>query len=404
MRIGMITGEYPPMQGGVGAFTEQLSRALCDRGHTVHILTACADEPSVQGDVSVGPQVERTVRSWGLPSILRIRRWIADRQVDVVNLQYEAAAFGMRAGMNFLPSLRSTVPGVPLVVTFHDLLPPYLFPKAGRLRDWSVRHLARTADGAIVTNHDDLRGLTEHHIDDETPVRLIPIGSNISPTPPPDYSKERWRAAHGFAPVRTAGSVSPGDHPLVVGFFGFLNRSKGVETLIAAIARLAEEGRPVHLLFIGGRTGTSDQSNVAYASEIDALIEELGITPRVHRTGFASPTEVSAALYAVDVCALPYREGANLRHGTLHAALAHACPIVTTQSRHPVPELVDGREALLVPPDDAEALANAIRALADDDELRRDLSAAAARLAARFTWPAIAAETEAFFASLRMVE
>jgi hypothetical protein len=28
MKIGLITGEYPPMQGGVGAFTQELARAM----------------------------------------------------------------------------------------------------------------------------------------------------------------------------------------------------------------------------------------------------------------------------------------------------------------------------------------------------------------------------------------
>ncbi|MEZ4516231.1 MAG: glycogen/starch synthase [Chloroflexota bacterium] len=34
----MVTGEYPPMEGGVGAFTEQLAQALAALGHEVHVI------------------------------------------------------------------------------------------------------------------------------------------------------------------------------------------------------------------------------------------------------------------------------------------------------------------------------------------------------------------------------
>ncbi|MBU0702261.1 MAG: glycogen/starch synthase [Chloroflexi bacterium] len=38
MRIGLISGEYPPDQGGVGDFTRELARALADIGHEIHVI------------------------------------------------------------------------------------------------------------------------------------------------------------------------------------------------------------------------------------------------------------------------------------------------------------------------------------------------------------------------------
>ena len=40
MRILFITGEYPPMQGGVADYTRELGRALVELGHDVGVLTA----------------------------------------------------------------------------------------------------------------------------------------------------------------------------------------------------------------------------------------------------------------------------------------------------------------------------------------------------------------------------
>jgi glycosyltransferase involved in cell wall biosynthesis len=218
--------------------------------------------------------------------VLRIAR---QERLDVLNLQYQAAAYGMHPAVHFLPR-RSVRP--PVVVTFHDLRVPYLFPKAGPLRWRVVRMLARRADGVIVTNHEDYRRL-EREIPRER-LALIPIGSNIPPVPPPNYDRDAERARWG---------VGPDD--LLLGYFGFLNESKGGEELIRALARLVADGVPAHLLMVGGRVGTSDPTNRAYAARIDGLIAELGLAERVHWTGYTDPQAVSAGLLATDVCVLP---------------------------------------------------------------------------------------------------
>ena len=79
------------------------------------------------------------------------------------------------------------------------------------------------------------------------------------------------------------------------------------------------------------------------------------------------------------------------------AALAHGLPIVSTRPRVDVPELRQGENILLVPPDAPVALAEAIARLAVDAKLRRRLGEGAARLAQDFTWERIAEKTEALY-------
>src|SRR5438132_1142704 len=82
--------------------------------------------------------------------------------------------------------------GPPVAVTFHDLRPPYLFPKAGPLRDLSVRLMARAAHGVLCTEAADLRrlggGRGRVH---------VPLGSNVECRPPPGYGPRAWRRARG---------------------------------------------------------------------------------------------------------------------------------------------------------------------------------------------------------------
>jgi glycosyltransferase involved in cell wall biosynthesis len=110
--------------------------------------------------------------------------------------------------------------------------------------------------------------------------------------------------------------------------------------------------------------------------------------------------EVSASLEAVDVCVLPYRDGVSLRHGSLHACLAHGRPVVTTQPSVETPELRDGENMLLAPAEDIDTLADSVARLVNNAELRAQLEKGALALATEFTWDHIAARTAEFFAEL----
>jgi len=392
MRIGLITGEYPPLEGGVGAFTEQLARALAARGHELHVITAKrarpADaprkpaalfEPVELGYARLHPRVGR----WRWPSLSTIAELVLRYDLEVVNLQYQAAAFNMNsAAVNYLPwRLRGVAP---VVVTFHDLRVPYLFPKAAGLRERVVRALARRAAGVIATNATDF-GTLQHWTG--APLRQIPIGSNIDA-----YEPHRVEIAE----VREQLGLSAAD--VLLGYFGFLNETKGADTLIDALARLDDRYR---LVFIGGQTGASDpQNNETFLRGLRARIERLGLTSRVHWTGFLSPMRVSAHLAAADLMVMPYRDGVSLRRGTLMAVLAHGRPLVTTIPAVPVPELRHGDNVWFVAPEDAAALAVAIDRLAGESARRAQLARGAREVAGLFDWGRIAGLTADFYAEV----
>jgi glycosyltransferase involved in cell wall biosynthesis len=303
----------------------------------------------------------------------------------------------MHPAINFLPlRLRTRKQRPRVVVTFHDLKVPYLFPKAGRVRWWVVLALARWSDAVIVTNAEDLETLLQSPISNiqylTSPAPyLIPIGSNIKPTPPADYDRDAWRARWGV-----------GSEDILLSYFGFLNESKGGETLMQALDGVVKKGYRARLLMVGGKWGSSDPTNVAYAQRVEALIDELGLSERVMWTGYTPQEEVSANLLASDICVLPYRDGASFRRGSFMAALVHGLPIVTTsmrplaadlESAACLPRLRDGENVLLVPPDDAVALAQAIARLADDPELRQRLEQGAKEMSKAFGWDSIAKKT-----------
>jgi len=385
MKVLFVTGEFPPLQGGVGDYTRELGLALGDLGCQVHVAT------STQAGTVEGLTVHPTVRRWDWSCWRILLDLIRRQRPDVVHIQYQAAAYALHPAVNFLPwRLRRSGADRPrTAVTFHDLRVPYLFPKAGPLRRQVVNELARRSDAAITTNREDFENLQREL---GRPPALIPIGSNITPRLPAGYDRDAWRSRWGAGP-----------DDLLLCFFGFINERKGVDTLLRALKLLLSEpfpaGNPL-LLFLGGQTGSSDPTNVACLTRIQALIAELGLGERVRWTGYLPAEEVSACFAATDLCVLPFRDGASFLHGTFHAALAHGVPVVTTEPRLPLPELVSGENVYLVPRQDAQALARAIAHLAARPALRQVLGAGALALSAQFRWDRIASQTLDLYQSL----
>jgi glycosyltransferase involved in cell wall biosynthesis len=378
LRIGLVTGEYPPMQGGVGDFTQALAHALVALGVEIHVITGRSARPPASA--LPAPSTHPIISRWSFLALWQIRRLAQHLNLQLLNVQYQAAAFQLGAPIHFLPKIT----GRPTVVTFHDLRIPYLFPKAGRLREGAVTYLARSAAGVIATDLADeaelkrrggLRALTQ-----------IPIGSNIDPAPPAHYDRAAWR-----------GRANIGQREFLIGYFGFLNESKGGDTLMSALAILQDRQANAKLALIGGQTGASDPTNAVFNAKIERLITRYGLENRIFRTGFLDQAAVSAWLLACDAVVLPYRDGVSLRRGTLMAALAHGRPVITTTPHVPLPGFVDGENIRFVPPEDAPALVLAISQLLEAPELRAQMGERAQRLARQFEWPAIAAQTLAFY-------
>lgn len=366
MRIGLITGEYPPLQGGIGAYTDILSKCLHQQGHNVFVLSNNRTEQQLP-EIPLSNSIEK----WRWDTNRMINQWSNELQLDIVNLQFQTASFDMSPWIHFMPQMVD----IPFVTTFHDLRFPYLFPKAGFLRDWIVMHLAKSSEGVIVTNHEDLQRISNLRS------TMIPIGSNITLRDAVD--SDFWRQ-----------KINLTQDDFVVAHFGFVNHSKGIDTLLEAIAQLNEP--TIKLLMIGGRTGASDPTNIAYSQSIDSLITELNLEEQVIWTGYVADHDVSAYLQVADSVILPFRDGVSFRRGSLMAAIEQSCAIITTKPTLNIPEFTSDN-MLLIESDNPAKLADAILSLKQSPEKRVELQQNVATLRQRFDWNVIAKDTVSFF-------
>jgi len=99
------------MQGGVGDFTNELGQALAELGVEVSVITSA--EARMQ-DAGCKKQethflrlasciVHPVIEKWDWSSWRRIMGLLDQIHPDIVNIQYQAAAYGMHPAINFLP-------------------------------------------------------------------------------------------------------------------------------------------------------------------------------------------------------------------------------------------------------------------------------------------------------------
>jgi glycosyltransferase involved in cell wall biosynthesis len=231
------------------------------------------------------------------------------------------------------------------------------------------------AAGVIVPSVATKDDLIRLHGVDEARIDVVPHGTDADAfRPAPPLEVEDVRRRFGL------------DGPYVL-FLGGLEPRKNLETLLRAFGRLEHPG--VSLVVAGGEVRWAPD----YVHEVDAAIDALPVEAgaRVIRTGYVADEDRRALLSGAEVLAYPSRyEGFGF---PVLEAFAANVPVLTS-STSSLPE-VAGSAAVLVDPDDPEAIANGLDELLADGDLRNVLRAAGTVRVASFTWERCARETAA---------
>ncbi|MCU0910343.1 MAG: glycosyltransferase [Rhodobacteraceae bacterium] len=161
--------------------------------------------------------------------------------------------------------------------------------------------------------------------------------------------------------------AAPATPPLILSV-GILHPRKGHDVLLAALARIT--ALDWQAVIVGSRY------DEPHAVELDRLLAGLGLGDRVRLAGRVGAEELARLYARASVFALATRyEGYGI---VLDEAMAHGLPIVSCRTGA-VPDTVAPDAAILVPPDDAPALADALAAVLSDAPSRSAMAAASAR-------------------------
>jgi glycosyltransferase involved in cell wall biosynthesis len=384
MRILFISYELPPIGGGGGRAALHVARRLARRGHTVAILSSLfpglPEQEESEGVAIHRLRVRRKKMDECTPiELLSFMRWsipAARRLADEMKPSVVCAFFGIpggpaawrlrkRRGIPYVLSLRgSDVPRPELAAhqRLHALTRPLL------------RRMYRDADGLIAVS-DSLRNAALAVLPDAR-IEVIPNGVDT----------ERFRPAQPCEGLREP-SQGPAGKPELL-FVGRLREFKGVQDAIAALPALERAlGRPARLTIIGD--GPARAALEAQAAGLRAA----GSKSEVRFLGWLDPAALPAAYEAASLLLLPsYVEGHS---NVILEALAAGVPCVASDVPGIRETITDGREGLLIPPKDPDALARAAARILGDAETWRSMSRNACARAAEFSWDKIAADYEA---------
>ena len=359
MKLALVLGTST---GGTGRHVKVLAVGCAARGVRVEVFgPAQTDRDFAFGAAAPGigftpaEIADRPRLPGDLQAIGRLRRLFRAWRPDVVH------AHGLRAGAltAVAVAFARTAPGsaqsrTPLVVTVHNA--PPAGGVTGAIYRVLERIVARNADSVLCVSadlEDRMRAAGARRVG-----HAVVPAALVSPTG--GVSAETRSAA-----LRAELGAEPGQ--AIVLAVGRLAAQKGFGLLLDAAARWRDI-EPGPLLVIAG--------DGPLAASLQAKAAALGLMVRF--TGHRN--DVPALLAAADVFVLPSLwEGQAL---ILQEALRAAVPIVATRVGG-TPGLVGETASILVPPGDAQRLAEAVRAVLGDPALAarlREAAAARARL------------------------
>ena len=274
----------------------------------------------------------------------RLARYIRRQKIQLVHaMDVPAAAFAV-------PLCR--VAGAPAILACQLSYRGMCGPMQQRLLGFADK----LADRVVGNCQAVLDDLIENYGTPAGKTALIYNGVELDRFHPPESGRERGILPEAFRSAE-----------IVIGTVCALRPEKRLDVLIRAFARLQPERSGARLVCVGSG---------AMGEEWKRLAASLGVAPHVH----FEPATPDAELWmrACDIYSLP-SELESFPNGLLEA-MACGCA-VTASDVGGVPEMV-GDAGLLFPVGDQDALAAALRELADDTGRREELGAAAAERAA----------------------
>jgi D-inositol-3-phosphate glycosyltransferase len=243
------------------------------------------------------------------------------------------------------------------------------------------RELAHQADILIASTADEQDELVDAYGADPSRVYVVAPGVDLTTFKPVDRAEARRK-------------IGAGGGPLLL-FVGRLERLKGVDIAIRALAELRNAGRPdLKLLVLGEDSREGDESE---KQRLKYIAASLGVRDSVEFVGSVAHHELPYFYSAANVCVMPsYSESFGL---VGLEAQACGCPVVgsgVSGIRSVVRDEVTG---FLVDGDNPSDYAERIGRILDETELARLMGVRGRLLAQRYSWNRTADRLAEMFSS-----
>lgn len=373
MRILFVCHYFPPEIGAPQARVSELVREWSRAADQVTVLTGMPNHPTgvvperYRRRIRVRENVEgyRIVRTWlyATPNTAIFKKTLGHLSFMVTSFLLGLRPTG-KADVVIVssPTFFSVFSALalarwkraPLVVEIRDLWPA-IFVELGVLRNPRLIRVLEALELAAYRSAAAVVVVTEGFRDDlvrrgvpAAKVHMIPNGADL----------QRFEVNTTDVDARI--ELGAGSGRTLVLYLGAHGISHGLEAVAEAAANLT--GEAVHFAFVG---------EGAAKERLESRVRELGLQnvtllPGVERN------EVSRFLGAADICLVPLRDIAlfsSFIPSKMFEYMAASKAIIGSVRGEPA-RILEAAGAVVVEPEDAEALAGAVRELADDPARR----------------------------------
>ena len=392
MKIGLVTPSWPGTKTANGITTAVSSMAvgLKELGHDVVIITSHVDAPDDTPAVQF-PEPRR----WTLAERISFKLGkdiasvpvLADQIADAVQVAIDTHGIEVLAieeTQGWVRYLRKKL-NIPIVAVLHGpwfMLSPLQKNDAAAMvnkgRIEREGEALRVCDGIVAPSQNVMTKTLAHYGLPGIPNAVIPNAVDKKPAIDLRALDERQRKS--------------------ILFVGRFDRIKGGDLILSAFRKLVEDGADAYLTFVGPDRGVDkpDGGRLMMDDALAALPTE--VQARVDYKGLCSKDDIDQMRrqHAVAVVASRFE---NFPLAVLESLSVGVATVATDVGG--IPEIVvDGTNGLLVPKDDAAAMADACARLLSDPSLCEELGAnARAEIEARFSSAKVAGDFVSFLTS-----
>jgi len=340
MKIAIL-GNYLPRRCGIATFTSNLAKSIIASNEKDIEVFVVAMENGFK-EHKYPEIVKQTISQQVQSEYVAAAKKINESGADICIVQHEFGIYGGESGVFVLSFMEQL--NIPIITTVHTIL---------RTPSYHERHIIKKmgqlSQKMIVMSKLAVEFLQTIYSVPKQKIKVIEHGV-------PDFSKLKSNSQKFNYPGKK-----------VIGTFGFLGRSKGIETVINALPEVVNK-HPDVIYVVMGQThpNVKKDSGEEYRDYLKNLAASNGVVDHlVFEDGFFTEEDLKIFLKKLDLYITPYLNEAQITSGTISYAIGAGACIVSTPFWHAQELLVNGRGRTF-PFGDSQVLAETLSSLLDN--------------------------------------